>query len=246
MKKFKDLTGFKFNMLTVEKLSESTSKDRRWDCRCDCGKLFSLSRTRIGKQISCGCRDYRTKQYPIKKCANPDCQNSFQVVSKDLNKKYCTKKCANSYIGKNSKLGEFNKGKTPPEGSGRCKWYTFDSKFCGKIRVQGTWELRFANCLEAYNESWRTNHNKDRFSYKDENGNEKTYSPDFYCDGTYYEVKGYLDKSTAYKMQKIAEQGINVKIINWKDLVDLESILFGKQLCAQNTTKAVISSLEAN
>ena len=188
----------------------------------------------------------RTKTYPILECTNEDCNNKFQLVSKDTRKKYCSKKCANHSVGKNSNIGEFNRGKTPSEGSGRCKWYDYTSTIAGQVRVQGTWELRFAHCLDAIGIEWRTNHNKDRFSYIDKNGEEKTYSPDFYSNGKYFEIKGYLDETAEYKMKQVKKSNLNVELVFWEDLKNLETKYFGKPLSGVNTLKKVVEQLTSS
>ena len=57
--KYKDLTGMKFNNLTVLKLHEIDKNDRAvWECKCDCGNIVNV----LGKRLlnnntkSCGCR----------------------------------------------------------------------------------------------------------------------------------------------------------------------------------------------
>jgi hypothetical protein len=56
-----DLTGLKFNKLTVLNLinhnEEKTYKKRYWLCLCDCGKNTKVSTSQIvsGKTTSCGC-----------------------------------------------------------------------------------------------------------------------------------------------------------------------------------------------
>jgi len=55
---FKDLTGKKFGMLTVESFAY-TNKARKayWDCLCDCGerKVVAGDKLRGGRTKSCGC-----------------------------------------------------------------------------------------------------------------------------------------------------------------------------------------------
>ena len=56
-KEIKDLTGQRFGMLTVLRLSpEYVSGEGRWECRCDCGQLrtFLTSRLTGGHVRSCG------------------------------------------------------------------------------------------------------------------------------------------------------------------------------------------------
>ena len=54
-----DLTGQKFNMLTVIRRSEKTDASRRayWECQCDCGQITIVKGTAIrkGETKSCGC-----------------------------------------------------------------------------------------------------------------------------------------------------------------------------------------------
>ena len=55
-----DLSGQKFNMLTVIKLDEEKTKDSRlryWICKCDCGNITSVitANLKSGDVKSCGC-----------------------------------------------------------------------------------------------------------------------------------------------------------------------------------------------
>lgn len=58
----KDLTGKRFGMLTVLERSVDRGNGRkpvvRWECRCDCGKVFTVNAASLlsGHTISCGCR----------------------------------------------------------------------------------------------------------------------------------------------------------------------------------------------
>ena len=60
---FKDLTGQKFNHLTVVCLDEerSTSKRKYWICECDCKdhtrKSVRADQLTSGKTKSCGCQN---------------------------------------------------------------------------------------------------------------------------------------------------------------------------------------------
>lgn len=57
MKNFVDLTGKKYNYLTIIKFSHYKSNYRYWLCRCDCGVEKSIREDLIvkNKTISCGC-----------------------------------------------------------------------------------------------------------------------------------------------------------------------------------------------
>lgn len=53
-----DLTGMKFNRLTVIRPAESSkTKETRWICRCDCGKevIVQSNNLKSGQVKSCGC-----------------------------------------------------------------------------------------------------------------------------------------------------------------------------------------------
>lgn len=52
---FVDLTGKKFNWLTVIKLAGFGNNGSRWLCKCDCGNEKIVDRVNLRKTISCGC-----------------------------------------------------------------------------------------------------------------------------------------------------------------------------------------------
>lgn len=62
MAKYTDLTGQKFNSLTViERDYSRKGKNSYWLCRCDCGNITSVMRTNLvtGNISSCGCQKKR-------------------------------------------------------------------------------------------------------------------------------------------------------------------------------------------
>lgn len=75
--------------------------------------------------------------------------------------------------------------------AGRCKKYDYVSPIAGKVKVDGTWELKFSKFLDENNLKWRRN--KTRFNYIKPDGTPSTYQPDFYIEEfkTYVEIKGY-------------------------------------------------------
>jgi len=97
MAKFNDITGFKFNRLTVlsraENLSTGVKPVTRWNCVCDCGEPVVVhgSKIRSGHTKSCGCqkditdkikRDYKTGtpeynvwRQMIQRCTNIKCKS---------------------------------------------------------------------------------------------------------------------------------------------------------------------------
>lgn len=59
MRKWPDITGMRFGLLTVVKQSGSTPKGQRlWVCSCDCGgtTIAKTDKLKSGRKISCGCR----------------------------------------------------------------------------------------------------------------------------------------------------------------------------------------------
>jgi len=121
-----------------------------------------------------------------------------------------------------SKLSVNNKG-------GRCKWFDFNKSTGEIMRVQGTWELRFANILEKIDPDWIKigNNTKDHsFIWKDDD-NMHNYTPDFYSPkfNKYYEVKGYWWGNDKIKMEKVLLQNsINLEMIFKKDLEKYEKL----------------------
>ena len=59
MSKFLDLTGQKFNRLTVLKRVENKGRNAMWECECSCGNpihtIVSSANLKSGKVKSCGC-----------------------------------------------------------------------------------------------------------------------------------------------------------------------------------------------
>ncbi len=97
------------------------------------------------------------------------------------------------------RISTSNKGKTGgyKPGSGRSKgqWYT--SKIAGKVYLDSSYEVFYAQYLDAQKNAWTKN--KIRFPYEWENKT-RYYIPDFYLHTTkeYVETKGYkTDKDEA-------------------------------------------------
>ena len=63
MCKFIDITGQKYNKLTVVRLYEKKGGIARWLCKCDCGKetIVRGKNLKIGAVKSCGCLAHETK-----------------------------------------------------------------------------------------------------------------------------------------------------------------------------------------
>ena len=74
---------------------------------------------------------------------------------------------------------------------GRCKKYDYISPAAGKIKVDGTWELKVAKYLDSIGVKWSRNCKRFPYIKPDQSGS--TYQPDFFVEdwNSYLEVKGY-------------------------------------------------------
>jgi len=104
MAKFKDLTGERFGMLTVNKKSGNDKWGHTlWDCTCDCGDSKIVKTGDLGSRIkSCGCLNRLTgEDHPSWKggkikveCSRPGCDKSKMIYpSQKYSTSYCSEKC---------------------------------------------------------------------------------------------------------------------------------------------------------
>lgn len=95
------------------------------------------------------------------------------------------------------------------------KWFTVNG-----IKVQGTWEKRFAEYLVS--KSIDFDRIKIRFL------GSHTYTPDFHCkkENVFFEVKGFRRERDLYKMHLVLKEhpDISIKMIEKKQLDNLEKI----------------------
>jgi len=109
-----------------------------------------------------------------------------ELVSHQKNKKRTEeeKKSISETMKKNPKAGGLR------QGSGRGKKCWYESKIAGKVFLDSTWELAYAQWLDKNNIQWKKN--KIKFPYEREN-KIRYYIPDFYLTDTneYIEIKGF-------------------------------------------------------
>jgi hypothetical protein len=89
--------------------------------------------------------------------------------------------------------------------AGRCKKIDYESPIAGKIKLDGSWELKVAKHLDNLGLTWERN--KKRFDYVRMDGKNCTYQPDFYVHEwhSYLEVKGYETELDRCKWSQFKE-----------------------------------------
>lgn len=96
-----------------------------------------------------------------------------------------------------------------------CKWFLING-----IKVQGTWEKKFAEYLNVNNIKWE----RRKISFK------KThqYTPDFYCpeQNVYFEIKGFRRDRDIYKMYLVLAEHpeLQIKMIERNEIMNLDKI----------------------
>ncbi len=122
------------------------------------------------------------------------------------------------------KLSINNKG-------GRCKWYDVTKPDGTVVKVQGTWESRFALILNIIDPDWikptKTIHS---FEWVDADEKCHYYTPDFYSPANkkYFEIKGHWWGNDKDKMQRVLSQNdINIEIIQENELKEYENKILG-------------------
>lgn len=68
-----------------------------------------------------------------------------------------------------------------------------------KIKMRSTWEVKFAKYLDENNYTWEYE------SYTFNVNELGTYTPDFFADGIFYEVKGFMHEHSLKKFNKFKE-----------------------------------------
>jgi hypothetical protein len=108
-----------------------------------------------------------------------------------------------------------------------CKYYKYNSKYAGLVRLQGTYELGFAKILDLLCDrnlfkTWIKN--TKRFKYIAIDNNEHYYTPDFEVidikdNNIFFETKGYTQLNDVKKIGTMAEKyGLITYILEYKNL----------------------------
>jgi hypothetical protein len=88
--------------------------------------------------------------------------------------------------------------------AGRCKKILYESKICGNVSLDGTWELLLAEFLDNNNVDWKRNTKRFDYFFEDK---WRHYTPDFYLPkiNIYIEVKGYKTNMDEAKWNQFPE-----------------------------------------
>jgi hypothetical protein len=184
----------------------TTKKRFQKFCSCSCSVTFN---NRLNKEHL----SYARKQYLN---THIDAKNKFLENASKWGKSHKGKSLTEEHKRKIS-LG--NKG-------GRCSWYEI-IKFNGeKIKVQGSYELRFTKILNNLDENWIKPsiwNREHQFQWWDKNGKSHWYTPDFWSPKLqkYFEIKGFWRKGDEEKKDFIYSLK-NVEIVFLKDLNEYE------------------------
>lgn len=219
-------------------------------CSVKCSRSFSTKEKRdvINKSVSVSLKG-RGNSSIDKECNF--CKSKFTTTWKKRNQLYCSLKCKyESQIIRENKLcpickknythnkracsreclsrdPEFNRVISSNNKGGRCKWIEYKKKNGDIIKLQGTYELRFAKILDEIDINWikPTIWNREhQFNWLDKKGKSHWYTPDFFSPllNRYFETKGYWTNLQLEKKEFI-ETLSNVSIIYNKDILKIEN-----------------------
>jgi len=216
--------------------------------RCmKCNSIFLHLNTDLNKKISLGMKKNGIKRKTVIIICKY-CGRKKEVYHNYKNQQTCSVSCAAKlraldpvYINKLSKAltakewSIINK-KAYKDGKlvagGTTKWIDIETSN-GKIRVQGSYEVRACKILDNWKlkgkiTNWE--YTKDRIPYTDEEGNSHIYLLDFKVfnkNGTFYyiETKGWKKEIDDLKWKAAKEQGYKLKVWFDKQLIKYEKLL---------------------
>ncbi len=115
---------------------------------------------------------------------------------------------------------------------GKCKWFDYIKTNGENVKLQGTWEVRFAKVLDIIDTEWmkvKTGDNKHQYIWIDNDNIQHYYTPDFYSPklNKYFEVKGYWWGNDKNKMKQVMSQNkqIKIEIVMKNELINYEKLV---------------------
>lgn len=94
---------------------------------------------------------------------------------------------------------------------GNFKWGTYKGYYC-----DSSWELAYV--MYNIDNDIQFDRNTSCFGYVDREGNSRKYFPDFICDGTFIEIKGYNSENVPLKIQSVIDGGNKINVLYKKDI----------------------------
>lgn len=170
-----------------------------------------LRKFKLGKTIVS--RDHRQCKY---------CGKQTHSIDGKIPDWFCRPRCieAKRYISKAISLKV--KGKTGGyrERGGRGHGCHYKG-----IWLDSTWELALAERLDELNVQWERDVSKHKFAYVDQQGNQRTYFPDFYIPNLnlYIEVKGYWTAETKFKMSAVKNKHEYLNLLVLESLKEIQT-----------------------
>lgn len=207
-----------------KKVSKSLIKESYFRLCPECKTSFETKRkSKIFCGLSCSAISGNRKSKKIRSAKakqriknNPEESIRLSILAKNTNSKRIY-----------TPLSEDTKRKISLNNmGGHCEWYEFIKNDGTIVKVQGTYELRFANILNKIDENWikPTIHNrKHQFNWIGEDGKSHWYTPDFWSPklNKYFEIKGFWRKDDIIK-KKFIETLSNIEIIYKEDIIKME------------------------
>lgn len=191
---------------------------------CVCAKEFKLNvkRKEVARELFCSiecCRTRWNRTHVTRTCEF--CKKEFTRPRSVKQARFCSWSC-------------YREAEPPKEQSGiRANFGKYVSPKAGRVHFDSRLELRRMKELDFDASVVTWSRSKHRIPWRDVDGKERTYFPDFdveYVDGTHVieEVKGYIDESSRLKIeagrQYCADRNITYRVLNDRFFDEFESV----------------------
>lgn len=112
-------------------------------------------------------------------------------------------------------LTGLNPHTTHEGGPKHVRWREYQKPDGSVVKLQGTYEYRFACVLDAFEWDWLAHGEFKRLRYLDDKGNNRFFLPDFYIppQDTYYDTKGWFRPNDQQRMRMFRKSNPGLKLI---------------------------------
>jgi hypothetical protein len=206
-----------------ERLKKPKIKKRCLECDIEFN-VFSTKR--LQKFCSCKCSVVYNNRLNRKQ--RSDKMKKFINSSVEIKQKYKENLEKGRKLRKYNSLSDEHKRKISLNNKGgRCLWYEIEKNNGNKVKIQGSYELRFAKILNIIDENWIKPsiwNREHQFQWFDKNKKSHWYTPDFWSPKLqkYFEIKGFWKKDDKEKGIFVSSLK-NVEIVYKKDLEKYEA-----------------------